>query len=177
MLHLITGGSRSGKSRYAEQLAARHDGPVCYVATAEVRDEEFAERVREHRRHRPAHWRWVEAERALAAELLRHDQEDGLLLVDCLGMWLIRFFDDKDELDAAGFAEERALLLEAVASLQGQLLIVTNEIGWGAMPVSAMARRYGDLLGKLNQDLAAQCDHVTLMACGLPLALKQTAHS
>jgi len=172
MTHLISGGSRSGKSRYAEQLAVQHGGPVTYIATAEVRDEEFAERVRQHRLQRPAHWQVLEAERGLAELVLGHDQEDGLLLVDCLGMWLMRFFRSDDQFDEMDFVQERQWLLEAIAAVQGQLLLVTNEIGWGVMPMSSMARRYGDLLGRLNQDIAARCQCVTLVACGLPLALK-----
>lgn len=172
MTHLISGGSRSGKSRYAEQLAVQHGGPVTYIATAEVRDEEFAERVRQHRLQRPQHWHVLEAERGLAELLLGHDQEDGLLLVDCLGMWLMRFFRSDDQFDEMDFVQERQWLLEAVAAVQGQLLLVSNEIGWGVMPMSSVARRYGDLLGRLNQDIAARCQRVTLVACGLPLALK-----
>lgn len=172
MTHLISGGSRSGKSRYAEQLAVQHGGPVTYIATAEVRDEEFAERVRQHRLQRPQHWHVLEAERGLAELLLGHDQEDGLLLVDCLGMWLMRFFRSDDQFDEMDFVQERQWLLEAIAAVQGQLLLVSNEIGWGVMPMSSVARRYGDLLGRLNQDIAARCQRVTLVACGLPLALK-----
>lgn len=172
MTHLISGGSRSGKSRYAEQLAVQHGGPVTYIATAEVRDEEFAERVRQHRLQRPEHWHVLEAERGLAELVLGHDQEDGLLLVDCLGMWLMRFFRSDDQFDEMDFVQERQWLLEAIAAVQGQLLLVSNEIGWGVIPMSSVARRYGDLLGRLNQDIAARCQHVTLVACGLPLALK-----
>ncbi|MBA4707439.1 bifunctional adenosylcobinamide kinase/adenosylcobinamide-phosphate guanylyltransferase [Aquitalea aquatica] len=172
MTHLISGGSRSGKSRYAEQLAVQHGGPVTYIATAEVRDEEFAERVRQHRLQRPEHWHVLEAERGLAELVLGHDQEDGLLLVDCLGMWLMRFFRSDDQFDEMDFVQERQWLLEAIAAVQGQLLLVSNEIGWGVMPMSSVARRYGDLLGRLNQDIAARCQQVTLVACGLPLALK-----
>ncbi|RQO72777.1 bifunctional adenosylcobinamide kinase/adenosylcobinamide-phosphate guanylyltransferase [Aquitalea sp. FJL05] len=172
MTHLISGGSRSGKSRYAEQLAVQHGGPVTYIATAEVRDDEFAERVRQHRLQRPQHWHVLEAERGLAELLLGHDQEDGLLLVDCLGMWLMRFFRSDDQFDEMDFVQERQWLLEAIAAVQGQLLLVSNEIGWGVMPMSSVARRYGDLLGRLNQDIAARCQRVTLVACGLPLALK-----
>ena len=172
MTHLITGGARSGKSRHAEHLAIQHAGPVCYIATAEVRDEEFAERVRQHRLQRPAHWQVQEAGRDLAGLILGHDQEDGLLLVDCLGMWLMRFFGPDDSFDAVDFAQERQWLLEAIDAVQGQLLLVTNEIGWGVMPMSRMARLYGDLLGRLNQDVATRCQHVTLVACGLPLSLK-----
>ncbi|WP_137008874.1 bifunctional adenosylcobinamide kinase/adenosylcobinamide-phosphate guanylyltransferase [Aquitalea aquatilis] len=172
MTHLISGGSRSGKSRYAEQLAVQHGGPVTYIATAEVRDDEFAERVRQHRLQRPQHWHVLEAERGLAELVLGHDQEDGLLLVDCLGMWLMRFFRSDDQFDEMDFVQERQWLLEAIAAVQGQLLLVSNEIGWGVMPMSSVARRYGDLLGRLNQDIAARCQRVTLVACGLPLALK-----
>jgi len=172
MTHLITGGSRSGKSRYAEHLAAQHEGPVTYIATAEVRDEEFAERVRQHRLQRPAHWQVIEADRSLAERVLGHDQEDGLLLVDCLGMWLMRFFRSDDQFDEMDFVQERQWLLEAIEAVQGQLLLVSNEIGWGVMPMSSMARRYGDLLGRLNQDIAARSQRVSLIACGLPLALK-----
>jgi adenosylcobinamide kinase / adenosylcobinamide-phosphate guanylyltransferase len=172
MTHLISGGSRSGKSRYAEQLAVQHGGPVTYIATAEVRDEEFAERVRQHRLQRPEHWHVLEAERGLAELVLGHDQEDGLLLVDCLGMWLMRFFRSDDQFDEMDFVQERQWLLEAISAVQGQLLLVSNEIGWGVMPMSSVARRYGDLLGRLNQDIAARCQRVTLVACGLPLALK-----
>nr|WP_313900522.1 bifunctional adenosylcobinamide kinase/adenosylcobinamide-phosphate guanylyltransferase [Chromobacterium vaccinii] len=89
--HLITGGARSGKSRHAEDLARRHGGPVCYLATAEVRDAEFARRVALHRAQRPAHWRVAEAGRGLAAIIAAHDAPGGLLLIDCLGMWLMRF--------------------------------------------------------------------------------------
>lgn len=172
MIHLISGGSRSGKSRYAERLAAQHEGPVRYIATAEVCDEEFAERVRQHRLQRPGHWTVIEAERGLAELVLAHDQEDGLLLVDCLGMWLMRFFRSDDQFDEMDFVQERQWLLEAIVAVQGQLLLVTNEIGWGVMPVGSMTRRYADLLGRLNQDIAAHCPRVTLIACGLPLPLK-----
>ena len=171
MTHLITGGSRSGKSRYAEQLAMQHDGPVHYVATAEVRDAEFAERVRLHRLQRPPHWQVLEAERGLAELILGQDQEDGLLLVDCLGMWLMRFFRSDDQFDEMDFVQERQWLLEAIDAIQGRLLLVSNEIGWGVMPMSRVARQYGDLLGRLNQDVAARCQRVTLVACGLPLVL------
>ncbi|WP_287878953.1 bifunctional adenosylcobinamide kinase/adenosylcobinamide-phosphate guanylyltransferase [Aquitalea sp.] len=172
MTHLITGAARSGKSRYAEQLAIKHDGPVRYVATAEIRDAEFAERVRQHRLQRPAHWQVLEAERSLAELILGQDQEDGLLLVDCLGMWLMRFFRSDDQFDEMDFVQERQWLLEAIDAVQGQLLLVSNEIGWGVMPMSRVARQYGDLLGRLNQDIAAHCQRVTLIACGLPLVLK-----
>jgi adenosylcobinamide kinase/adenosylcobinamide-phosphate guanylyltransferase len=99
-------------------LAIKHDGPVCYVATAEIRDAEFAERVRQHRLQRPSHWQVLEAERGLAELILGRDQEDGLLLVDCLGMWLMRFFRSDDQFDEMDFVQERQWLLEAIDAVQ-----------------------------------------------------------
>lgn len=177
MPHLITGGARSGKSRYAESLALAHPGPVCYLATAELRgcDAEFAARVEHHRRRRPAQWSQAEAGRGLAAELLRHDIVSGLLLIDCLGMWLMRFFDEDGDFDAAGFEQERAELLAALEQARGEVLLVSNEIGWGVVSVNAQTRCFVDELGRLNQAVAVACRRVTLVACGLPLVLKGEA--
>ncbi|WP_374422501.1 bifunctional adenosylcobinamide kinase/adenosylcobinamide-phosphate guanylyltransferase [Chromobacterium sp.] len=176
MPHLISGGARSGKSRYAETLALAHPGPVCYLATAELRgDVEFAARVEHHRQRRPAEWSQAEAGRGLGAELLRHDVAGGLLLIDCLGMWLMRFFDEDGGFDAAGFEQERAALLAALTCVQGEVLLVSNEIGWGVVSANAQTRCFVDELGRLNQAVAAVCQRVTLVACGLPLILKGEA--
>ncbi|OVE45717.1 Adenosylcobinamide kinase [Chromobacterium violaceum] len=174
MPHLITGGARSGKSRHAEDLARRHGGLVCYLATAEVRDPEFARRVERHRAQRPAHWRVAEAGRGLAAAIAAHDAPGGLLLIDCLGMWLMRFFGEQG-FDESEYAVERDALLAALGRLQGEVLLVSNEVGWGVVGGDAETRRFVDELGRLNQLAAARCDRVTLVACGLPLALKEPA--
>ena len=174
MPHLITGGVRSGKSRHAEDLARRHGGPVCYLATAEVRDAEFARRVALHRAQRPAHWRVAEAGRGLAAIIAAHDAPDGLLLIDCLGMWLMRFFGEAG-FDAAGYESERDALLAALDCASGEVLLVSNEVGWGVVAGDAETRRFVDELGRLNQLAASHCGRVTLVACGLPLALKGEA--
>ncbi|KIA81598.1 adenosylcobinamide kinase [Chromobacterium piscinae] len=171
MPHLITGGARSGKSRHAEDLARRHGGPVCYLATAEVRDPEFARRVERHRAQRPAHWRVAEAGRGLAAAIVAHDAAGGLLLIDCLGMWLMRFFGEQG-FDEAEYAVERDALLAALGVLKGEALLVSNEVGWGVVADDAETRRFVDELGRLNQLAASRCDRVTLVACGLPLTLK-----
>jgi adenosylcobinamide kinase/adenosylcobinamide-phosphate guanylyltransferase len=177
MPHLITGGARSGKSRYAETLALAHPGPVCYLATAELRggDVEFAARVEHHRQRRPAAWSQADAGRGLGAELSRHDVAGGLLLVDCLGMWLMRFFGEDGGFDAAGFEQERAALLAVLERVRGEVLLVSNEIGWGVVAASAQTRCFVDELGRLNQAVAAACQRVTLVACGLPLVLKGEA--
>ncbi|AUH53309.1 bifunctional adenosylcobinamide kinase/adenosylcobinamide-phosphate guanylyltransferase [Chromobacterium sp. ATCC 53434] len=174
MPHLITGGARSGKSRHAEELAGRHSGPVCYLATAEVRDAEFARRVERHRAQRPPHWDVAEAGRGLAAAIAARDAADGLLLIDCLGMWLMRFFGEAG-FDEAGYAAERDALLAALERAVGEVLLVSNEVGWGVVAADVETRRFVDELGRLNQLIAARCGRVTLVACGLPLALKGMA--
>ncbi|WP_148714071.1 bifunctional adenosylcobinamide kinase/adenosylcobinamide-phosphate guanylyltransferase [Chitinolyticbacter meiyuanensis] len=173
MPHLITGGARSGKSRHAETLALAHAGPVVYVATAALPtgDAEFAARIAHHRARRPAHWALVESDAALGACLKAQAGRDTLLLVDCLTLWLARFCA-AECIDEAGFAHERAALLQALATLPGPALLVTNEIGWGVVPMGSVTRWFVDELGRLNQDVAACCERVTLVACGLPLVLK-----
>ncbi|KZE33236.1 bifunctional adenosylcobinamide kinase/adenosylcobinamide-phosphate guanylyltransferase [Crenobacter luteus] len=172
MLHLISGGARSGKSRHAETLAFAHAGPVVYLATAacDAADAEFAARVAHHRARRPAHWGCVETGAGLADALASHAAPDTLLLVDCMTMWLMHFVDE----DGLGqpWPEARARLLATLAGLPGTLLLVTNEIGWGVVPLGAATRAFVDELGRLNQDLAARADRVSLVACGLPLVLK-----
>ena len=170
--HLVSGGARSGKSRFAEALALAHGGRVVYVATAELTgDAEFASRVAHHRARRPAHWALAEADRRLAAVLTRHAAADTLLLVDCLGMWLMRFFGEAG-FDETAWASERAALLDALARLPGDIVLVSNEVGWGVVGADAATRRFVDELGRLGQDVAQVCDRVTLVACGLPLVLK-----
>ncbi|TJZ68610.1 bifunctional adenosylcobinamide kinase/adenosylcobinamide-phosphate guanylyltransferase [Chitiniphilus eburneus] len=173
MAHLITGGARSGKSTYAEALALAHAGPVRYLATAAPHpaDAEFAARIAQHRARRPAHWQVLEAGEDLAGALRGSAAPDTLLLVDCLTLWLARF-GDGETMREAEFAVARAALLDALPGLPGDLVLVTNEIGWGVVPMGAGTRWFVDELGRLNQAVAARCMRVTLVACGLPLALK-----
>lgn len=172
MLHLITGGARSGKSRHAETLALAHAGPVHYLATARVGDAEFAERVAHHRARRPAGWGLTECGTALAAALQAVARPDGLVLVDCLTLWLAGFLREDDGIDAAAFARERGALLVVLAGLPGEAVLVSNEIGLGVVPLGRSTRWFVDELGRLNQDVAALAGRVTLVSCGLPLCLK-----
>lgn len=172
MIHLISGGARSGKSRFAENIALAHSGGVCYLATAEVRDAEFAERVAHHRARRPAHWLLAETDYSLAAALRSAAQPGRLVLVDCLGMWLMRFFSMDDRFDDAAFSVERQALLDVLPTLDGDVLLVTNEVGWGVVAPQPLTRRFVDEMGRLSQDIALLADRVTLVACGLPLTLK-----
>jgi adenosylcobinamide kinase/adenosylcobinamide-phosphate guanylyltransferase len=168
MRELILGGARSGKSTLAEQRAAASDRDVTYVATATAGDTEMAERIAHHRQRRPGHWRTVEAGGELAATLAREAAPERCLLVDCLTLWLGQLIADESVL-----ARERTALLDGLAALPGDILLVSNEVGLGIVPADALARQFRDEAGRLNQAVAAQCERVTFVAAGLPLTLKQ----
>ncbi|MGR0279389.1 bifunctional adenosylcobinamide kinase/adenosylcobinamide-phosphate guanylyltransferase [Marinomonas dokdonensis] len=169
MRHLVLGGVRSGKSAYAEQLVADTEQEVCYLATSQVWDEEMATRVRIHQDRRPSHWQLIEEPIALAAHLNTLSAGQQSVLVECLTLWLTNLICLEDE---ARFAAEKAALLEAVANFEGELVLVSSEVGLGIMPMNAMARRFADEAGLLNQQLAKLTERVTLVAAGLPMPLK-----
>lgn len=170
---LVTGGVRSGKSRYAEQLLAEADG-VTYLAAGYPTgdDPEWNARVAAHQLHRPASWRTVET-----LELAQGVREaDGPVLIDCLGTWLTRTLDDlgwertRGELTAEVEARTRALA-DAVAAHVGPLVVVTNEVGWGLVSEHASGRLFTDLLGRINQTIGDAVDDVVLVVAGRPLVL------
>lgn len=165
MIHLVIGGARSGKSSFAERQALECGLAVTYVATSEVRDAEMAERIVHHRNRRPAGWATVEEPLRLADALSRVAAPDRCLLVDCLTLWLTNAMLGERE-------SEIDLFLDILPGLPGRILLVSNEVGWGIVPENALARRFRDEQGRLNQRVAALADEVTLVAAGLPLALK-----
>jgi adenosylcobinamide kinase/adenosylcobinamide-phosphate guanylyltransferase len=168
---LILGGVRSGKSRYAEELARSQARPVTLIATAEARDEEMAARIEAHRRHRDPRWRIIEEPLALAAALRRTVSPESLVIVDCLTVWLSNLVCGKD---ADASPRETKALLDALSSLDGDCILISNEVGFGIIPANALARRFGDEAGVLHQRVAARCDRVILMVAGLPLAVKDS---
>ena len=131
MRTLILGGARSGKSALAERLAASHDA-VLYIATAAAGDDEMAARIQHHRARRPAHWGLSEIPLALGATLRREAHSGRCLLVDCLTLWLSNLLCHDN---TALFAAERADLLDALAQLPGELILVSNEVGQGVVPL------------------------------------------
>lgn len=170
MMHeLILGGARSGKSTLALRRASDTGKPVVWIATAQARDEEMQERITRHRAERPAHWQTIEEPLYLASTLRRIARADYCLVVDCLTLWLTNLLLAED---ATLLEREAAALLEVLPKLPGQIFLVTNEVGLGIVPDNALARRFRDEAGRLNQVLAACCTHVTFVAAGLPLALK-----
>ena len=162
-LTLVLGGARSGKSRQAEALVTRHPPPWTYVATAQAFDAEMHDRIAEHRAHRDAGWRTVEAPLDLAAALA----VPGPALADCLTLWLTNLMLGGHDVLAATAALDAALDIRAAPTV-----LVANEVGLGIVPDNALARAFRDQAGRLNQHLAARADTVVFVAAGLPIVLK-----
>jgi len=169
--HLVIGGARSGKSRFAQAMAEAHAGEVQLIVTAEILDEEMRARVDKHRAERPANWRVTEAPVDLPEAITQQTAPGAFVLVDCLTLWLSNILCTQPErLDARIEA-----LCAAIASAQGHLVMVSNEVGWSIVPENKLARLFRDEQGRLNQRVATLCDEVTLVAAGLPLRLKGQA--
>ena len=167
-LTLVLGGARSGKSRYAENLIAALPPPWTFVATAEAGDAEMAERIAVHRLRRGKDWQTVEAPHDLSTALAAISGE-APTVVDCLTLWLSNHMLAEADLEA-----EIARLEAALDSRRAPVVLVSNEVGFGIVPDNKLARRFRDLQGRLNQQMAARADRVVLMVAGLPIAVKDT---
>jgi adenosylcobinamide kinase / adenosylcobinamide-phosphate guanylyltransferase len=170
-LTFILGGARSGKSAYAERLAAASGLPVTYVATARIGDDEFAARVEQHRARRPEHWALVETPVDLAGAVRTLAREGHCVLIDCLTLWLANLLFPPDGVEAHAAPALEAFDC-ALAQARGKVIVVSNEIGLGVVPMGSVTRLYVDELGRLNQRVAAASTRVTMMVAGLPLVLK-----
>ena len=167
---LVLGGVRSGKSRYAQQLAEQ-SRRVVFVATAKACDDEMRAKIERHREDRPAEWLTVEEPLELTAVLTQHELDCDVILVDCLTIFAANLLEAKD--DDSGAMEGRIeALCEALQMARCSVVLVSNEVGSGVHPSHALGRRYRDLLGEINQRVARVADDVVLMVAGLPLALK-----
>jgi len=173
-LTLVLGGARSGKSRHAEALIERAAGEAVYLATAEARDGEMAERIERHRRRRAAQsateWQTVEEPLALAPRLAELARPGRPILVDCLTLWLSNLL-----LAGRDVGAETAALVAVIPTLAGPLVLVANEVGLGIVPDNALARDFRDYAGALNQAIAGAADRVVFLAAGLPLVLKEAS--
>jgi adenosylcobinamide kinase/adenosylcobinamide-phosphate guanylyltransferase len=186
-LVLVLGGVRSGKSRFAEQLAAEHP-PVTYLATAQAGDAEMARRIALHQQRRARlapGWRTVEEPWNVAAEVAGHFREagGGCVLLECLTLWLTNLlvglpatpthcngWASLGDAEVLGAVDQ---LLETVAvAAAGRVIVVSNEAGCGIMPVNDLARRFGDLLGETNQRLARAASEVYVCWAGIPVRIK-----
>ena len=174
-LTFVIGGARSGKSAYAERLAHDTQRPVCYVATAQAvaADTEFAARIAHHRARRPSHWQSIESDADLAGTLAQADGPDRCVLIDCLTLWLAHLLCPPGDAGPQADWQTRLDAFEAaLAAARGSVIVVSNEIGLGVIPLGAATRRYVDELGRLNQRVAALSTRVAMTVAGLPLMLK-----
>ena len=164
---LITGGSRSGKSSYAEQLALSLSENPVYLATARIWDEEFRERVRRHQERRGPQWTNIEEEKQLSL----HDLSGRVVVIDCVTLWATNFFFDLDsDVDAALDALKAEF--DRFTDQDATFLFVTNEIGMGGVYDNTVQRRFTDLQGWMNQYVASHADEVILMVSGIPVKIK-----
>lgn len=165
---LVIGAARSGKSRFAERLALGTGLVPLYIATAEARDDEMAARVAAHRADRAGRgWTTIEEPLDVIGALSRSASTGQVVLVDCLTLWLSNLIEAGRDPDA-----EAAALATAVAGATGPVVLVTNEVGAGIVPINALARRFADAQGRLNQKIASAVTDVILVAAGQPLRLK-----
>lgn len=172
-IHLVLGGARSGKSAYAEKMAIESALPVTYIATAQVYDTEFGARIQHHKDRRPADWALIEEPHYLAATLSRLAAPNQCLIVDCLTLWLAQWLcPDCNPPQDSSWEQEREAFLMLLPKLLGTVILVSNEVGMGIVPLGEINRQFQDAQGRLNQAIAAECNQVTFVAAGLPLKLK-----
>lgn len=175
-LTLILGGARSGKSSYAETLAATMGERILYVATAEAKDDDMAARIAAHRLARPAGWQTLESPSRIAEAINRLDAHPDAVLLDCLtllvsNILLAQESEPEAVIEAAVHSEIEALIA-AQAQLGVPMIVVSNEVGLGLVPPYRLGRVYRDILGRANQRLAASASKVIFMVAGLPMTIK-----
>lgn len=174
MLHLILGGARSGKSRYAEKLAAAQgtmDSPVNYIATADaaLNDQSMSKRIEHHQLQRPDHWFLQETPLYLADTLANFNQPGRVVIIDCLTLWISNCLLATDTML---WPNERKKLLDLLSCFEGTVFMVSNEVGQGVIPMDKLARKFVDESGWLHQDLARICNKVCFVTAGIPQQLK-----
>jgi len=170
--HLLLGGARSGKSRYAVEQAQLIGGATAVVATARALDGDMAARIARHRAERPARWATIEEPHDVPAACRRAARSHDVVVVDCITVWVSNLMErgDDDALVLAAVDDLAKMLRERLVSV----ILVSNEVGQGVHPPTELGRRFRDLLGLVNQRLAAAADRVTLMVAALPLTVKDT---
>lgn len=169
MIQLILGGARSGKSRFAEQAAKDSNLNVTYIATAQAFDREMQARIDHHQAQRPKHWTVIEEPLYLAECLMRVDEPNQLILVDCLTLWMSNLLmHENAELQS----QECLKLLEVLPTLQSELILVSNETGLGVIPMGEISRKFVDESGRLHQQLGQIAEKVVFCIAGFPMMLK-----
>ena len=166
----ITGGCRSGKSRYALDYANRHFSKKLFLATSEALDEEMAQRIENHKKVRGPEWQTIEEPVEIVNKIKEHGGDGKIILIDCLTLWLynllMRWGDDSKILN------ETDKLINVIKQNPASFILVSNEVGLGIVPADPLSRRYRDLLGTMNQRIAEALNTVIFMVSGIPLFLK-----
>lgn len=174
-LIFVTGGARSGKSQFAQNFAHSLPGRKVYIATAEPRDEEMAERITAHRKARPPDWDTVEEPRHLGKAINDCASTYDVLLVDCLTLWISNLLTN-NSLEEKEINSELENLVENCKTVSARVIIVSNELGMGIVPMDRLTRLYRDIAGRANQAIASAADEVFLLVSGIPLKIKQKQH-
>ena len=176
MIHLVIGGARSGKSRFAESLVEslqinRQASKVSYVATATADDNEMAFRISHHQKNRPDSWGLIEERFYLASLIARLNQSNQIILIDCMTLWISNWLCD-DGRGPAAWRTQSEEFLKTLSDSQAKIIIVSNEVGSGIVPMGSLSREFVDQAGWLNQKLTETVSDVTLVVSGIPIGLK-----
>ncbi len=166
-ISLVLGGARSGKSSFAQAVAEGETGDLIYIATAQAFDAEMTDRIARHRSDRGPRWQTVECPLALADAIVAHKGDGKTILVDCLTLWLSNLMLGEHDIAAAVSA-----LVTSLKNASANIILVSNEVGQGIVPDNALARRFRDEAGWLNQTIACAADNVWFVTAGLPQKLK-----
>ncbi len=166
----ITGGVRSGKSRFAEEMARQYPGRKAYLATAQALDEEMAERIRRHRNNRPGDWETLEEPLKVVECIASEGNRFGLILLDCLTLWISNLMmAEKREEEILGEGDR---LVEACRKAGSSIILVGNEVGMGIVPDNVQARMFRDLSGLVQQKIAREADEVYFLVSGIAQRIK-----
>jgi adenosylcobinamide kinase/adenosylcobinamide-phosphate guanylyltransferase len=167
---LITGGCRSGKSRFALDYANQHFSKKIYLATCEALDEEMAQRIEHHKKMRSPEWQTIEEPIEIVNKIMRYGDETDVILLDCITLWLSNLLMRRK--DDPEIMEEISRFIDTIKKKQTSLILVSNEVGLGIVPVDPLGRRFRDLSGMANQKIAEVVNTVILMVSGIPIFLK-----
>ena len=174
--HLVLGGARSGKSQFAEQLACEYGEQgqqLIYLASAQAKDNEMHDRISLHKqRRKDANWQVIEEPIEVVVTLKKVASNSTCILFDCLSLWLSNLMFEKADIDPLYVKQKLQQLVDTISTLPGQLIMVTNMVGLGVIPMGECSRVYVDLAGWLEQNIAKQCQQVDLVVAGLPMNLK-----
>jgi len=170
-LILITGGARSGKSRFAQKSADAMKGRKLFLATAQALDEEMKSRIEKHKKERPSGWDTIEEAQHLNAAIKDCGGKYEVVLIDCLTMWISNLLAHNSFSESEILKEVRTLIAHC-KTIQSTVIMVSNEVGSGIVPASRLSRQFRDIVGRANQEVASIADEVYLVTAGIPLKLK-----